>query len=81
MSELQLGGLFALEDSQPLWFRTSTPLPRWKAVPAVMNPPNPVTHLFRDDGRIPNNPTLPLVLYRGGIDLAGAGPLLALWRA
>ena len=50
-------------------------------MPAVMNPPNPVTHLFRDDGRIPNNPTLPLVLYRGGIDLAGAGPLLALWRA
>ena len=32
----------------------------------------PVTHLFADDGRIPNNPKLPLVLYRGGIDLAGS---------
>jgi uncharacterized protein YjlB len=32
----------------------------------------PVTHLFADDGRIPNNPTLPLILYRGGIDLAGS---------
>jgi len=32
----------------------------------------PVTHSFADDGRIPNNPTLPLILYRGGIDLAGS---------
>jgi uncharacterized protein YjlB len=32
----------------------------------------PITHLFADDGRIPNNPTLPLVLYRGGIVLAGS---------
>jgi uncharacterized protein YjlB len=31
----------------------------------------PITHRFADDGRIPNNP-LPLVLYRGGIDLAGS---------
>jgi uncharacterized protein YjlB len=34
--------------------------------------PAPITHLFADDGRIPNNPTLPLVLYRGGIDLIGS---------
>jgi uncharacterized protein YjlB len=32
----------------------------------------PITHAFADDGRIPNNPELPLVLYRGGIDLAGS---------
>jgi uncharacterized protein YjlB len=32
----------------------------------------PITHLFADDGRIPNNPVLPLVLYRGGIDLTGS---------
>jgi len=32
----------------------------------------PVTHNFADDGSIPNNPALPLVLYRGGIDLAGS---------
>lgn len=32
----------------------------------------PLTHRFADDGRIPNNSRLPLVLYRGGIDLAGS---------
>ncbi len=32
----------------------------------------PVTYKFADDGRIPNNPGLPLVLYRGGIELAGS---------
>jgi uncharacterized protein YjlB len=32
----------------------------------------PVTHLFADDGSIPNNAALPLVLYRGGVDLAGS---------
>jgi uncharacterized protein YjlB len=37
-----------------------------------MNPPAPVTHKFADDGRIPNNPAFPLVLYRGGIDLTGS---------
>ena len=31
----------------------------------------PITHSFVDDGRIPNN-VLPLVLYRGGIDLTGS---------
>jgi uncharacterized protein YjlB len=34
--------------------------------------PNPITHKFADDGRIPNNPDLPFVLYRGGIDLTGS---------
>jgi uncharacterized protein YjlB len=34
--------------------------------------PKPITHQFADDGRIPNNPTLPLILYRGGIDLTGS---------
>jgi uncharacterized protein YjlB len=32
----------------------------------------PATYAFADDGRIPNNPALPLLLYRGVIDLAGA---------
>jgi len=31
----------------------------------------PVTLKFADDGTIPNNGSLPLVLYRGAIDLAG----------
>lgn len=40
-------------------------------MPAAMNVA-PITHRFADDGRIPNNPALPLVLYRGGIDLSGS---------
>jgi uncharacterized protein YjlB len=32
----------------------------------------PITHTFADDGSIPNNPALPFVLYRGGVDLAGS---------
>jgi uncharacterized protein YjlB len=37
----------------------------------VSNRTAPITHKFADDGSIPNNAALPLVLYRGGIDLAG----------
>jgi uncharacterized protein YjlB len=32
----------------------------------------PNIHMFADDGSIPNNPALPLVLYRNAIDLGGA---------
>jgi uncharacterized protein YjlB len=31
----------------------------------------PVAHLFEDDGTIPNNPRLPFLFYRGGVDLTG----------
>jgi uncharacterized protein YjlB len=31
----------------------------------------PETFLFADDGSIPNNPRLPLLIYRGAIDLKG----------
>jgi uncharacterized protein YjlB len=34
------------------------------------NPTAPIIHKFADDGSIPHNAALPLVLYRGGIDLA-----------
>jgi uncharacterized protein YjlB len=34
--------------------------------------PSPITFAFADDGRIPNNPAFPLILYRGGIDLTGS---------
>jgi uncharacterized protein YjlB len=41
-------------------------------MPSATNPSTPVTHRFADDGSIPNNPALPLVLYRGGVDLTGS---------
>ena len=34
-------------------------------------PTKPITALFADDGSVPNNPRLPLVIYRAAIDLAG----------
>ncbi|MGA2892899.1 MAG: cupin domain-containing protein [Xanthobacteraceae bacterium] len=37
-----------------------------------MSPSSPAALKFADDGRIPNNPSLPLIFYRGGIDLAGS---------
>ena len=42
------------------------------ARPAAMPAPKqPDTYFFEDDGWIPNNPRLPLLLYRHAIDLAG----------
>lgn len=38
---------------------------------AIKRSAPPTTHFFTDDGVIPNNP-LPLLLYRGAIDLAGS---------
>jgi|SRR5579862_106736 len=35
----------------------------------LLRQPAPFTRIFADDGRIPNNPTLPLILYRGAIEL------------
>ncbi len=32
---------------------------------------NPLTFMLRDDGVIPNNPSLPLLVFRHAIDLAG----------
>jgi uncharacterized protein YjlB len=32
----------------------------------------PITQTFADDGLIPNNPALPFIFYRGGIDLTGS---------
>jgi uncharacterized protein YjlB len=34
-------------------------------------PPNALTieeHLFADDGRVPNNPSLPLIVYRSVLE-------------
>jgi uncharacterized protein YjlB len=35
-------------------------------------PAAPLTFLFKDDGSVPNNPALPMLIYRGGIDLSGS---------
>jgi uncharacterized protein YjlB len=34
-------------------------------------PTKPITAQFADDGSVPNNPHLPLVIYRAAIDLSG----------
>jgi uncharacterized protein YjlB len=41
---------------------------------------DPLTFRFGDDGETPNNPTLPLVLYRGAVDLAGAADPAAVFE-
>ncbi len=41
----------------------------------------PLTFCFGDDGETPNNPALPLVLYRGAVDVTGADPAAAFERA
>jgi len=33
----------------------------------------PLTFLFQDDGKVPNNPALPVLLYAGALDLKDAG--------
>jgi uncharacterized protein YjlB len=40
-------------------------------MPVQIKPTEPLTLMFADDGSIPNNPRLPLLLYRNAIDLAG----------
>src|SRR6516165_11622809 len=41
----------------------------------------PATWLFADDGLVPNNPALPLVIYRGAIDVTHARDPAALFEA
>ena len=32
----------------------------------------PLTFMFSDDGSVPNNAALPLIVYRGGVDVTAA---------
>jgi uncharacterized protein YjlB len=41
----------------------------------------PLAFLLEDDGETPNNPALPLVLYRGVVDVSGADPAAAFEQA
>ena len=38
----------------------------------MLKTPEPLTFRFADDGAVPNNPTLPFVVYRGAVDLSGS---------
>ena len=40
----------------------------------------PVAILFQDDGETPNNPVLPLILYRAAVDVSGTDPAAAFER-
>ena len=39
-------------------------------MPVLTKTTEPLALLFADDGSVPNNPSLPLLLYRGAIDLS-----------
>lgn len=32
----------------------------------------PITYFFKDDGAVPNNPALPMLVYKAAVDLSGA---------
>ena len=39
-------------------------------MPVSSRPTEPLALMFGDDGSIPNNPRLPLLVYRGAVDLS-----------
>jgi uncharacterized protein YjlB len=43
----------------------------------IVRPVAPSAHVFVDDGAIPNNPALPLLVYPGALDLPGDDPAAA----
>jgi uncharacterized protein YjlB len=45
--------------------------PDQRALSALIRPRQPLAIIFRDDGIVPNNPHLPLILYRSAVLMAG----------
>ncbi len=46
-------------------------MPKTSRISDAAKKPGPLTLMFADDGSVPNNPTLPFVVYRAAIDLSG----------
>lgn len=70
-----------LEDAKRAVARTTglgQPSPR--RARAAVRARKALTFRFNDDGLIPNNPRLPLVVYRGAVDLAGAADPTAVFE-
>ena len=49
-------------------WRTRSPGPRYSA----MTTAKPLTYLFKDDGKVPNNPALPVLVYKGAVDASAS---------
>jgi uncharacterized protein YjlB len=47
--------------------------PDKEALGAMVRPRKPIAMMFDDDGIVPNNPRLPLIVYRGAVDLDEEG--------
>ena len=55
---------------------SSTP-PSVEPRPVEPRQVEPITFLFKDDGETPNNPRLPLILYRNAVNVSGRDPAAA----
>ena len=45
-----------------------------------MTSPKPVTFMFKDDGKVPNNPSLPTLVYKAAVDFGGKDPARTIER-
>src|SRR4029078_3331369 len=45
-----------------------------------MTSPQPLAFMFKDDGKLPNNPALPALIYKAAVDFGGNDPARAIER-